>query len=369
MILKKIFPILFGLILVGCSQENQPELAEDELVPVNFVAIGEDQNNVYQYSFDATAEQGTLTNLTAELSVPTDYLTLREVGNLVSFYTFSGGAFTLRLKDVVTGETATYSDFFANSPERGVVWGINNESNVFFGFFGPADERNLGIQDVEFEGEVGVDTFIDFDIDFIFQPLLFENRVYFVYRDEFQNYKLTFYDIASKSSGPQLNFGTTSVSFLMSELGELVVIKNGADARLELYDALSLSFIEEMPLQFGTGFNPGPIDGAVFEDNKLFYAFPYVQPALYPSGPAVFDLETQENRLIDFFGIASEIEAELGKSIGVTTQIYDAKNSVFLVGYAVLGDTVDGGLLQISKEGKLISNIPLPFFPNYIVRN
>ncbi|NKI31095.1 hypothetical protein [Croceivirga thetidis] len=367
MFLKRVLPAVFGLILVGCNQDDEPGLIQEELSPTNFSVIGLTTESVFQYDYDATAESGELTNLTLEIGVPVDYLTLRQTGNLLSFYTFGEGTFSLWLKNIESGETDIYADFFANSAGRSFAWGINDETNVFFGFFGPNGERNLGIQDVVFSGDLDGDLIIDENIDFTYQPLLFEDKIYLTYRDEVGNYKLTYYDTVSKTASSIVNFGPVPISIFTSELGEIVVIKNGANPTLELFDADSLVFIESKSLQFGTAFNQGPIYGAVFKDDKLYYAYPFVQPALYDEGPAIFDLATGENTIFDLAAIAQGVEAELGVAIGITSQIYDAAADVFLVGYASLGDDTTGGILQISTAGELIANISLPFFPNYIV--
>jgi hypothetical protein len=369
--LKKLFLPLLALVFIGCTSDDSDEMTapETEIPVADFIAIGEDFDNVYQYDFDGASEMGELTNLTQELNVTPDYLTLREVDDLISFYYFRGGAFSLIIRDVATGLSANYSDFFANSAGRSVAWGINNESNVFFGFFGPSGTRNLGIQDVELISSDIQDTAIDVDIDFVYQPLLFNNKIYFAYLDNQGNYKFTFYDTSSNLSGPILNFNSVQISFLVAESGDIAIVKNGVNASLELYDADTLSLLDEISLEFNTAFSAGPVDGAVFDNGVLYYAFPYVQPSQYPSGPAVFDTETQENTLVDLFSIAAGVEQELGSTIGLTVQIYDAIQDVFLVGYEVLDQSAGGGVLQISAEGALISNTPTTFVPTYFVRN
>ncbi len=369
--LRRLFLPLLILAFFGCDSDDTGDVnpPETELFPADFIAIGQDFNSVFQYSFDSSSETGELKNLTQELNVTTNYLTLREVDDLISFYYFRDGAFSLIIKDVRTGLSASYSDFFANSPGRSVAWGINNESNVFFGFFGPSGTRNLGIQDVELLSSTIQDTTVDVDIDFVYQPVLNNNKVYFTYLDNQGNYKFTFYDTELNSNGPILDFASIPISFLVAESGDIAIVKNGVNASLEIYDSDTLMLMESLPLQFNTGFSAGPIDGAVFDGRVLYYAFPYVQPAQYPSGPATFDTETQENFLADLFGIAAEVEQGLGQRIGLTVQVYDAIQEVFLVGYEVLDQSARGGVLQINAEGELVADIPTTFVPTYFIRN
>lgn len=367
---KLIFPIL-GLLFFSCSSDdpNTQLLEEPVLTIADFVAIGQDVENVYQYAYDGTTETGIQSNLTVELNVTPNYLTLREVEGLVSFYFFADGAFSVILKDVRTGATASYEDFFANSPGRSVAWGINNESNVIFGFFGPSGTRNFGVQDIFLQTSIVSDTPIDEDIDFVFQPKLFNNKAYFAYQDNNGDYKFSSYDIAQKRRGAILNFGDIAISFLITVSGEIAIIKNGVDATLELYDPDSLELLESFELDFNTGFSAGPVDGAVFDGQTLYYPFSFVQPAEFPFGPASFDIATQENTVVDFITITNEVENELMANIALTVQIYDPTQNVFLVGYEVLDQSARGGVLQISAQGDLIANVTTDFVPTYFLRN
>ncbi len=370
--LKRILLPFLALLFFSCSSDDSsnPVPQDETEIPVaNFIVVGQDLNNVYQFDYDATSNQGQLVNLTQEFNISRNYLTLREVDDLLSFYFFADGAFSLIVKDIRTGASSTYTDFYSNNPGQSVAWGINTKSNVYFGFFGPFGARNLGILDVEFVGDLGRDIAIDEDVDFVFQPLLFQNKIYFMYRTNQGDYKFTFYDTLNSSAGPILDFGDVSISFLFDEFGELAIVKNGPNATLEFYDANTLEFLESMDLNFNTAFSVGPVDGAVIKDNTLFYAIPYIQPAKFSSGPASFDLTTQENTIIDLFSIAAEVEQELSESIGLTVQIYDPSQNVFLVGYEVLDQSARGGVLQISNEGTLISNVATTFVPTYIIRN
>ena len=365
-----ILPFL-ALLVMSCSSDDSGITApeEPEVSVASFIAVGEDASNVYQFNYDGTTEQGTQQNLTADFSINTGYLTQRQTDDLLSFYYFQGGTFSLIIKDIRTDALGRFSDIFANSEGRSVAWGTNTESNVIFGFFGPFGTRNLGIQDVSLQNNNVTDTAIDVDIDFVYQPLLFNERVYFAYRDNVGDYKFTFYDTANQSTGPILNFQEIPISFLITDQGEVAIVKNGVNATLEIYDAVELSLKEDLSLAFNTGFSAGPIDGAVYNNGVLFYAFPFVQPSAYPSGPATFNITSQENTIVDFISIAAEVESALGAAIGLTVQLYDADQGVFLVGYEVLDQSARGGVLQITPLGELVANVETPFVPTYFVRN
>lgn len=355
------------LFVTGCSNDDNA-IPEPDAIPIaSFQVIGEDANSVFQYSYNAETEGGEFINLTAELGVSPDYLTLRQTDEFISFYSFSQGAFSLDIKNIRTGAFANYVDFYANGPDRSVVWGTNTLTNVFFAYFQPGDSRVIGIQDVEIQNQLSQDLTIDFGIDRLFQPILFDGKVYISFLDNQGNYKLTVYNTVTQDLGTILNFNNIPISILIDSAGDLAVIKNGANATIELYEADSLSLINTLELAFNSGFSAGPVEGAVLSDNKLYYPFSFVQPARFAEGPAIFDLETQQNFVADLDAISETVEEEIGKRITISTQVFSESKNRFFVGYALLETVNEGGVLQISTNGELISNTPLEFFPTDMI--
>ncbi|UJH68950.1 hypothetical protein [Allomuricauda sp. SCSIO 65647] len=369
--LKRILCTVLALVGMGCSTDDNGVTQEDikKTAKADFMVIGEDLDTVYQFNYDADSNNGEQIDLTDELGVWPNYITLRQFKDQLSFFSFFAGAFSLAVKDVSTGALANYDSFYTYSTERSVAWGTNNTSNVFFGYFGPWSSRNLAIQDISLQENEGEDITIDFGIDQVFQPLFLEDKIYMVYRDNQGDYKLTQYNTRTKNKGATLDFGETAISILTNESGNLVVIRNGVETTLEIYDADSLMFLGGVPMSLDSGFLPGPIDDAIVVDNRFYYSMPYAQPAPFSAGPAIYDLTTQENRRIDFLAIANEIEIELGTGITVIAQDYDWIQEVFLVGYRVRTEEVLGGVMQISTDGELLANITVPFFPTYFVKN
>ncbi len=367
--LKNTLWVFMTLYVVACSDDNNPIEEVEEPTAASFQVIGEDANAVYQYDYDGATTSGEVFNLTEELGVLPSYLTLRQVDDFVSFYSFSQGAFSLAQKNLNTGATTNFQDFYVNGPERSLVWGTNTLSNVFFGYFSPSDDRILAIQDVTLADDSSQDLTIDFSVNLLFQPILFENKVYITYLDNQGNYKLTLYDTVTKTLGTIINFNDTPISILIEDSGDLAVIKNGVNATLEIYDADTLAFISASNLSFNTGFSPGPIEGAVLSDNKLFYALPFVQPALFAAGPAIFDLDTQENFVVDFVGIADQLEKETGLTITLTNQVFSSTQNMFFVGYAISDGLGGGGVMQISTAGTLVDNVILPFIPTDFIKD
>ena len=366
---KNIFWVVLTLIILGCSNDDNPIEEPEEVTIASFRVVGEDADNVYQYDYDGDIGSGELINLTEEIGVLPSFLTLRQLDEFLSFYSFRDGAFSLAQRNYRNGASATYVDFYANGPNRSVAWGTNTLTNVFFGYFGSGDSRVLAIQDVDLQNSQSQDLTIDFNINLLFQPVLFEDKVYITYLDNEGNYKLTFYDTLGKTLGPIINFSTIPISILIDAAGDVAVVKNGITPTLEIYDSDDLLFKGANDLTFNTGFSPGPVDGAELLDNKLYYAMPFVQPARFSAGPAIFDLETQENMAIDLIGIVEEAEQEMGFTITVNTQTFSRSKNMFFVGYALLETGNQGGVLQISTEGELVNNTTFPFFPTYIIKD
>ena len=350
-----------GMSLVACSSDDSFIDEPEEIQKASFKVIGEDASSVFLFSYDGDLETNTTENLTNDIGVEPDYLTVRQLDGLLSFYSFSQGAFSLTQKDLISGATANFEDFYANGPGRSVVWGINDLDNVVFGYFTPSESRDLAIQNVQLPGLFSEDLTIDFNIESLFQPIQFNQKLFLSYRDALGNYKLTFYDTDSKTVGPIVNFSNTPISLLIDELGDLAVIKNGTNPTIEKYDFSTLSFVNSVELNFNSGFVPGPVNGAVLSGDKLFYAKPFVQPARFAAGPAVFDLITQEDKVIDLNSIMDEVQAEVGGNVLISSQRFSKKENAFLIAYAVGGDEIKGGVVEISTEGELIANITFPF--------
>ncbi|WP_350289399.1 hypothetical protein [uncultured Croceitalea sp.] len=367
--LKVLLLAALATCVIGCSNDDNFTEEPQQLQKASFKVVGEDASSVYLFSFDGNLETSTTDNLTQEIGVQPNYLTLRQLDNLLSFYSFSEGVFSLVQIDIETNTIASFDDFYANGPGRSVVWGTNNLNTVFFGYFTPGNARNLAIQNVELPSLDSQDFTIDFNIDTLFQPIQFNGKIFLTYRDSLGNYKVTFYDTISKTQGPIVNFNTVPVSILIDNAGDLAVVKNGVDATLEKYDSNSLVFLSSEELNFNSGFVPGPIDGAVLSEDRLYYSKPFVQPARFSAGPAIFDLVTQENIVVDLASIADKLEEELEASIILVGQRFSKSQKVFLVSYAVVSQEIKGGVAQISTDGNLISNTTFPFQPNVILED
>ncbi|MDC6366380.1 MULTISPECIES: hypothetical protein [Flavobacteriaceae] len=361
--------ILIVLLLVGCSADND----SDEDLPKNqatdFTVIGEDLTSVFQYTYDSGLNSGQTFNLTQDLGVPVDYLTLNQLNETLSFYSFSNGAFSLAIKNIITEETQLYPNFYNNTAERSVTWGVNNTTNVFFGYFGPFDSNGLGLQDWELGEGTSTDVSVDFGVDATFTPKLHDNKVYMAFRDNLGNYKFTFYDAITMVKGPVLNFSKVPISFFITDSGNIAVVKNELNGDLEIYNPGDLSFREQTTLDISLGFTAGAVNDAELVGNNLYFNFFYPQPSRFTKGPAVYNLDTKETTFLDLASLVTQAEAEIGKAINLTVQVYDASQDIFLIGYGTFDNPIEGGVIVASIDGELLQQISLPFFPTFFVKN
>ncbi|MEZ4809969.1 MAG: hypothetical protein R2819_06380 [Allomuricauda sp.] len=356
------------MVLAGCSSDDSGASVPSSQ-KVSFVAIGEDLDKVYQFSYDGNSASGTTVDLTQELGVSSNYLTLGQQGETLSFYTFRNGAFSLALKNLTTEEINIYENFYTITPEKAVTWGINNDFRAFFGYFGPAGSSNLGLQDVELIGTAQEDVVVDFNVASTYRPLLYNGKIYMAFRDNLGVYKLAHYDIATMAIGGILILGPTPISFFVTEAGDIAIVKNEAKAALDIHSADDLSFMESIEVDVTLGFSPGVINNIVLEDDQLYFNFQYPQPSRFVEGPAIYDLNTKTTSFLDLAGLVNQAETEIGKSIAITTQSYDPSQAVFLIAYGTLDDEVEGGILVVSAKGELLLQVSTPFFPTYFVRN
>ncbi|MGW9684725.1 hypothetical protein [Flagellimonas sp. 2504JD1-5] len=359
--------IIFGL--VGCASDDQPQENSPKLKEGSFVAVGEDLNNVFQYNYNAVSKTAVTFDLTQDIDVPADFLALRQRNEFLSFFSFSEGRFSLALKNIVTGQTNKYPDFYTNNTERSIAWGVHQDSEVFFAYLERTGSRNLGILELDLTDSNETEITIDFNIADVFEPLFYEEMLFISYIDAQGNYKLTAYNTATKAVGTILNFQSTPISLLISDVGDLVVLKGQPQTELEKYDSKTLAFLEKTPLNARFGFLPGPIEDMFLVDEQIFFNLEYAQPSRLFSAPATYDLVSQETKNIDLFALVEKVEEEIGQPLRITTQIYDKSEQVFLIGYGTFDDNVLGGVFQASLEGDLLHNITFPFFPSYFVRD
>lgn len=372
MIHHRICGILLAVFFFwGCSNDDgAPSTTGQDTLP-DFQVIGEDGSSIYQYSYSGSDDEGTILNLTESNGVPRQYITLRQTGDLLSFFSFASDNFSVVLHDAFTNAAISYPNFYAVSDDRAITWGSNSEFNLFMGFYTPRGTRNYNVRIIDPETELFTDVPVAFNTTRAFQPLYSNGRLVLLYQDSIENYQIAILDTDNASIIQNLDLGGAATSIFLDNSNDLVVLSSldQSDYQYTIYDLQTLAINEEGNFVLNKFLPSGPLE-ANFSDNKLYYINFFAQPYPLTRGPAVYDLSLQEDRVIDMLGIAQEIEEEIGTSIVITDINFLESAGLFAVGYAEAtpADSWNGGLIFIRPTGEKVYRIELPFVPTYVIR-
>ncbi len=364
-----IFWIILGWFLYGCSNtdETNEELAERQEIPA-FTTIGEDLSSVYQYNYSSTSEEGTLINITSETGLSAQYLTLREVGDVLTFYTFSSGSFTALQRNARTGENQLLENFYTVSDEQSILWGANSENQLFVGYYSPRQTNNLGVRIIDIATGNEQDISIAAGVQSTFQPLYFKEKLLVSFLDGVGNYKTAILNTKDKLVLEILDFGQEAASILIKNDGDIAIFKkqNGNGYTYTELDFESLAVTDERSFSIEQSFAPGVLEANIADD-QLYYLNFLAQPSPVLFAPAVYNFGTSSNTTIDIFSILSDFEQEIGEQIDLVSQGYNSSSNLFLLGYRNVNDNSQssGGVLVVDANGNRIGFIRLPFIPTY----
>lgn len=362
--------VLCGSILLGCSRDDNDELREETANIPDFRVVGEDNDNIYQYNYNAARDEGELINLTTENNVALQYLELSQVNDLLTFYSFSSGNFSAIQRNAVTGVNNVLNNFYTVSDERTILWGTNSESQVFMGYFSPQGSTNYGVRTIDLATDKITDTNITFNVNTVYQSIYNADKLILTYRDHSNTNKVAVMNTQTNALIRTLEFGSSTPSIFIDDQGDIVVILSDSDENqvYQIYDSETLALREERPFLLDRLFAPGPLEASI-SDEKLYYIYTYSQPSSVLEAPAVYDFVRHENNIIDMIGIARQVEEDLQANIVLSAIDYKTEGDVFLVGYGKQdANILEGGVLVIAAKGELLVNITLPFAPTYIVQ-
>jgi len=371
---RVLYLCIIGILFLGCTNDdNLPDMDSEVQLP-NYSVIGENFQSVFQFNYDGTLDEGELFNLTTESNINREYLTLRQVSDLLTFFSFAAGSFSAVQRNYVTGQSTFLNEFYKISNERSVTWGANSENKLFLGYFSPEGSTNYGIRTINPATDEEIDLIVEYNVNDVFEPLYYGNRLLITFLDQQSNYKLSVIDTDSNDIIRTFDFGKLVPSILINKDGDMIIIRgnSASDYELTLYDLQSLEVMQEDQFSINRYFFAGPIQSeASIVNEKLYYLNLYAQPAIIPFGPAIYDFITKENRIIDMPSIVQQVQEEIGLDIELTAFDYNDKTNTFLMGYAKLVDTetLEGGIIIISEEGSLLRNTNLEFAPTRFIKN
>ena len=86
--IKGIFALVIFTFL-SCSKDDAVEAVTLSEPEFDIILVGEDAERVYQFDYNTVNNIEEQSDLTQELGLGSSYLTLRQEGDLLSFYIFS----------------------------------------------------------------------------------------------------------------------------------------------------------------------------------------------------------------------------------------------------------------------------------------
>lgn len=366
---KQLLGFICLLSVLACSKDADPEVPEVTRELPNLQVVGQDLEAQYWFRFDGTTEATELVDLSATADFRTVYLAARQVGSLVNFFTFGDGAFSVFRLDLQSGATDWVRNLYQVNQERSVIWGAASETDFFLGNYSPRNTTNYGYQALRFPGPESSDHTIAFRVQQVYQPLYGQGRLFLVYRDELAHYRLAVVHAENRELEQVLDYGADTPAIFFDEAGHLTVIRGLAEGgnRIERYDPATMVLQGQDNFPVERFFAPGPLEASLINE-ELFYTYDFAQPSPVVYGPAVFDLVTGENRVLDMAGIAGQVQEALGRSIVLGEVQYFPAAKVFAIGYFIdrPEPILEGGILLISADGSFLKRIDLPFNPTFI---
>lgn len=369
--MRWLFPMLTLLYLLwGCSSdEDRATSGQQQRIP-NIDVIGQDLQAQYWYRFNGSDATGTMVDLSETSGFRSDYLVARQVGSMVNFFTFSEGAFSVFRLDLLTGTTAWIRDLYQVTSDRSVIWGAATESEFLLGNYSPRSTTNYEYLVLASPGSQGSHHPVATQVQQVYDPLYAEGRLYLCYRDAGGEYRLAVIKTLERDLQQVLNFGRDTPSFFLDASGHLaVILGSGEDGnRLLRYVPETMQLADERELKISRFFPPGPLE-AKLGGELLYYAYDFAQPSAVVFGPAIFDLLSSENRVVDMASIVGEVQETLKRSIVLGEWKFFETEEVFVVGYYIdrPEPVLEGGLLLINVKGELVQRVDLPFSPTFIV--
>ncbi len=364
-------PRLSLLILLFCfiaCTDDDPgtigddQVADETLFP-NFTIINLEQDGVISFNFDASTQEGAIINLSNDEGISPNILNTYIAGNVIGFYTFNTGW----LLDLETGVINMGTNMFEQTNEILPNWVVNNNDRVYTGFHTDSNLTNFNINVQNLNngelrqfpfGNIGQST-----------PPVFGNDHFIFHRNEgsADSNALGFFGLIDTRSdlalGPITLEGDFIIGSVFGENNDVYLFST--EDRYYRYDLNGLGLIEVQPSSFRQ-----IITGRErLMNNRLYYTF-VSQQTIIPEFPAIYDLNTNANQVIDLSFSFQEIQKERDFISLLPTDIqFSLSENAWLVGYEFTASdatTTGGGVFKVDNDGTILSEIALDFAPQNI---
>jgi len=365
----QIILLAFWLCCLGCSDDDPGDIlieVEETVSQENFPAFSfltTTQEGIQQYVFDVATQTGSLSNLSIQEGV-SPFANNAFIANNVAGLYFQNQVW---LKNLETGNIVSGENFFSQTDDIFNNWTVNSTTTVYTGFHDGGAFENFNVR----AQNIVTNTQTEFNIGNIGQsaPATFGNN-HLIFHNNF----------SSGSNGPVATLGlinteiNASVGLITLE-GDLVigsifgqnndVFVFSTEDRYHRFDLSTFNLIETFPTSFRAALNGR--EG--LNNNQIFYTFIQPQPSILDASPAVYNLTTNTNTIVDIITSFQTIQEErLYTSIQPTDMQYSAIEEAWIVGYSFSSITGSGGgVFKIDLSGSILAEIQLDVAPDTLV--
>ncbi|GAA0726633.1 hypothetical protein GCM10009430_33820 [Aquimarina litoralis] len=344
--------------------DNPDEDTVDDLQDISsFLVIGRDTNeNTFQYDFSKESQSGELKNITDQTPPFFNAVNFKE--NLLSFYQLQ----SLWIKDINTNNIITRENFFDPSDGESVFLNENSGSTIFTAYEKPLISNDLYIRAEDIATSTEVDILIG-KADWVYGLLYSQNRLIIAYsltENLDTSHYVSVLNTIDNTIVKTLKFDS-QVQFISTDNSGNLFLRHGFSFTFGLYTLNDMELTKEYTIEAGIE----GIDYGLYKENSVYYLQPLAQPGPYAYYPAVYNLETKTNKVIDFFVAFNDYKSNNNiAGISIIDSVFDFdKNTVLISTYLTYADqTFKAGIFEFDIDGNMLSDIIIDeaFSPLYI---
>lgn len=367
---------LIAIVLLSCSSDNDNNSVEEDNIDnpdedtvddlqeiASFLIIGRNTNqNTFQYDFSKESQSGELKNITDQ--TPTFFNSANLKENLLSFYQLQ----SLWIKDINTNNITVRENFFDLSDGESVFLNENSANTIFTAYEKPSISNDLYIRAKDIATATEVDILIG-KADWVYGLLYSQNRLIIAYsftENQETSHYVSVLNTTDNTIVKTLNFDTR-VPFISTNDSGDVLLRHGFSFTFGLYTLNDMELTKEYTAEAGIE----GIDSGLFNENSIYYLQPLAQPGPYAYYPAVYNIETKTNKVIDFFMAFNDYKSNNNiAGISIIDSVFDFdKNTVLISTYITYADqTFRAGVFEFDVDGNMLSDIIIDedFGPSYL---